>query len=94
MKTQINTSVRLPVDLHARIVSLAEIRQRTPHSVMLQALEAFISREEQRESLRQEARTAHEEFMRTGLHVTAEEADAWLAELAAGHDTEPPKCHI
>jgi len=61
---------------------------------MIQALENFVDREEQRESLRLEARAAHEEYMRTGLHVTAEEADAWLAELEAGNDMEPPKCHI
>ncbi|MGA2645423.1 MAG: hypothetical protein ABSF15_11970 [Candidatus Sulfotelmatobacter sp.] len=28
----------------------------------------------------------------TGRHVTAEEADAWLAKLAAGKDAAPPKC--
>ncbi|MDR2892193.1 MAG: CopG family transcriptional regulator [Deltaproteobacteria bacterium] len=80
--------------LHARVVSLAETRDRTPHALMLQAIEAFINREEQRETLRQEARAAHDEYMRTGLHVTGEEADAWLAELEAGNDAEPPKCHI
>ena len=34
------------------------------------------------------------EFLLTGLHVTAQEADAWLAELEAGNDVEPPKCHV
>lgn len=38
--------------------------------------------EEQRESLRQEARAAHEHFMLTGLHLTGEEVDGWLDELA------------
>jgi predicted transcriptional regulator len=94
MKKIINASVKLPPALHARVVSLAESRQRTAHAVMLQAIETFVSREEQRESLRLEARAAHEEYMRTGLHVTAEEADAWLAELEAGNDVEPPKCHV
>ena len=61
---------------------------------MIQALENFVAREEQRESLRLEANAAHEKYMRTGLHVTAEEADAWLAELEAGNDTEPPECHV
>lgn len=94
MKTIINASVKMPPALHARVVSLAEIRQRTPHAVMLQAIETFVGREEQREALRQEARAAHEEYMMTGLHVTAEEADAWLADLEAGNDVEPPKCHV
>ena len=94
MKTQVSASVRMPQALHARVVTLAESRQRTPHAIMVQAIESFVSREEQREALRREARAAHEEFMRTGLHVTAEEADAWLAELATGNDVEPPECHI
>ncbi|MHB1544821.1 MAG: hypothetical protein ACYCS1_03010 [Gammaproteobacteria bacterium] len=29
-----------------------------------------------------------------GLHVTADEADAWLAELEADEDAAVPKCHI
>ncbi|NDY58593.1 CopG family transcriptional regulator [Desulfovibrio sulfodismutans] len=94
MKTTINASVKMPPALHARIVSLAETRKRTPHALMVQAIEAFVLREEQREALRQEAMAAHEDFLLTGLHVTAKEADAWLAELEAGKDVEPPKCHV
>ena len=94
MRTHINASVKISIPLHARIANLAEARQRTTHSLMLQALENFVNREEQRESLRMDAKAAHEEYMRTGLHVTAEEADDWLAELEAGSDREPPKCHV
>lgn len=88
------TSIKLPVALRERLQQLARIRKRTPHALMLQALETYVAREEQREALRQEALAAHEAFVLTGLHVTAEEADAWLAELEAGNDLEPPKCHI
>ena len=88
------TSIKLPAQLRERLQHLAQVRQRTPHALMIQALETYVAREEQRESLRQEALAAHEEFLLTGLHVTAEEADAWLAELEAGNDVEPPKCHV
>lgn len=88
------TSIKLPVALRERLQQLARMRKRTPHALMLQALETYVAREEQREALRQEALAAHEAFMLTGLHVTAEEADAWLAELEAGNDVEPPKCHL
>lgn len=97
MQTQTHatpTSIKLPVKLRDRLQNLAKVRKRTPHSLMLQALETYVTREEQRESLRQEAMAAHDEFMLTGLHVTEEEADAWIAELEAGNDVEPPKCHI
>ena len=88
------TSIKLPEQLQERLQHLAQVRQRTPHALMIQALETYVAREEQRESLRQEALAAHDEFLLTGLHVTADEADAWLAELEAGNDVEPPKCHV
>lgn len=87
-------SVKLPQPLRERIRNLADARNQSAHAIMLQAIETYVDREEQREALRREARAAHEEYLRTGLHVTAAEADAWLAELEAGKEMEPPKCHI
>lgn len=87
-------SVKLPQALRERVKSLADARNQSAHAIMLQAIESYVNREEQREALRQEARAAHDEYLRTGLHITAAEADAWLAELEAGNDVEPPKCHI
>lgn len=94
MKAQINTSVKMPPALHARVQKLAEIRERTVHGLMLQAIEKFVNREEQREALRQEALIAHEEYMSTGLHLTGEEAHSWLLDLEQGNDVEPPQCHV
>jgi len=80
--------------LHDRVVNLAESRQRSPHAIMLQAIETFISREEQRESLRLEARAAHEEYLRTGLHLTNAEVIEWMDKLARGEKAPMPKCHV
>jgi predicted transcriptional regulator len=46
------------------------------------------------EQFQQDAMTALQEYQATGLHVTLEEADAWLAKLEAGIDEEPPACHV
>ena len=94
MKAQINASVRITPALHARIASLAETRKRTPHAVMLQALESYVAREEKREAWRQEGIAAWEEYQRTGLHLTNAEVKQWLSQLAAGNNVEPPKCHL
>ena len=95
MQTQaIPASVKLPLELKERIKNLAEARSQSAHAVMLQAIESYVEREEKREALRQEARAAHEHYMLTGLHLTGEEVDAWLDDLAQGRDMEPPKCHI
>jgi predicted transcriptional regulator len=97
MQTQTNlmpTSVKLPGDLRDRIQNLAKVRKRTPHSIMIQALETYVAREEQREAFRQEAIAAWDEYLRIGMHLTGDEADSWLADLENGNDVEPPKCHI
>ena len=93
MKTQINASVRMSPALHARVVTLAETRQRSPHALMLQAIEDYVTREEKRETWRQEGVAAWEEYEKTGLHLTNAEVKAWLSQLAAGNRVEPPKCH-
>ena len=94
MANQVNTSVKLSQTLQKRLQCLAEIRRHTPHALMLQAIESFVDREERREAFRQAGIRAHEEYIHTGLHLTNAEAKAWLAELAAGRDAEPPVCHI
>ena len=94
MKTQVNASVRMPSALHARVVSLAESRQRTAHAVMLQAIETFISREEKREAWRQEGIAAWEEYQRTGLHLTNAEVIGWMDKIIQGEKAPMPKCHI
>jgi len=94
MKTQVNTSVKLPSALHARVMNLAEIRQRSTHAVMLQAIETYVEREEKREAWRQEGIAAWEEYQQTGLHLTNAEVKEWLSELAEGNNVEPPKCHL
>jgi predicted transcriptional regulator len=79
--------------LHARVVTLAEARQRSPHALMLQAIESYVTREEKREAWRREGMAAWEEYQRTGLHLTNAEVKEWLSQLAAGNRVEPPRCH-
>jgi predicted transcriptional regulator len=48
---------------------------------------------EKRDQFRQDALAAWAHCQTTGLHATAEEADAWLATLEAGEAAAPPECH-
>ncbi len=50
-----------------------------------------MTREDGRERLRQGALAAWNHYQTTELHATAEEADAWLAELEAGEKTKAPE---
>jgi predicted transcriptional regulator len=86
-------AVRLADPLKERIRMLADHRRRPMHWLMREAIEQYVTREEQREAFRQEAIDAWNHYQTTGRHVTSAEADAWLAELEAGNDVEPPKAH-
>lgn len=86
-------AVRLAEPIKERMRTLAEQRRRPLHWLMCEAIEQYVTREEQREAFRQEALDAWNHYQSTGLHATAEEADAWLAELEAGNDVEPPTSH-
>ena len=92
MATAATTSLKLDPSTKERLQKLAESRQRKPHWLMKEAIEQYVDREEKRQSLRDDARKAWDEYQATGLHLTAEEADAWLQKLADGDDAEPPAC--
>ncbi|MES2316168.1 MAG: CopG family ribbon-helix-helix protein [Pseudomonadota bacterium] len=87
-------SVKLDPETRARLDRLAEVRRRTPHWMLREAVTQYVEREEKRDAFRQDTLKAWEEYRATGLHVTAVEADAWLAQLTEGDDIEPPECHV
>ena len=94
MPNRSTTSLNLDTEIKERVQRLAESRRRSPHWVMCEAVEQYVQREEKREQLRQDALAAWSSYQMTGLHVSAEEADQWLAKLEAGEDAKPPECHV
>lgn len=87
-------AIKIDEETKARLKRLAEARHRTSHWLMREAITQYVDREEKREAFRQDTLKAWEEYRATGLHVTANEADAWLAQLEQGNDIEPPACHL
>jgi predicted transcriptional regulator len=87
-------AIKIDEDTRARVKRLADARHRTPHWLMREAITQYVEREEKREAFRQDTLRAWEAYRATGLHVTADEADAWLAQLEQGDDIEPPACHV
>jgi predicted transcriptional regulator len=87
------TSLKLDDDIKGRVRQLAVARQRSAHWLMREAIVQYLGREEEREQNRRTALAAWSAYQTTGLHVTAEEADAWLARLENDEDVEPPECH-
>lgn len=94
MQKPSTTSLKLDSKTKSRVQKLATARRRTPHWIMREAVEQYVEREEKREQLRQDALAAWNHYQSTGLHLTAEEADAWLAKLEAGKNAPVPECHF
>ena len=87
-------AIKIDDNTKARLKRLADARHRTAHWLMREAITQYVEREEKREAFRQDTLKAWEEYRTTGLHVTADEADSWLAQLENGNDIEPPECHV
>lgn len=93
MATPSTTSLKLDSATKDRVQRLASARRRSPHWIMREAVEQYVEREEKREQFRQDALAAWADYQSTGLHLTAREADDWLAKLEAGKRAAVPKCH-
>lgn len=87
-------AVKIDLEMKARIQRLGDAHHRSIHWLMKEAIRQFVEREEQQEALRKAGIQAWEAYQDTGLHVTQEEADTWMARLEAGEDVEPPHCHV
>lgn len=87
-------AIKIDDNTKARVKRLADARHRTAHWLMREAIIQYVEREEKREVFRQDTLKAWEEYRTTGQHVTADEADTWLAQLEQGNDIEPPECHV
>ncbi len=87
------TSIKLDDDLASRIRRLAELRRRSAHWIMREAIRDYVVREEARESFRQEALASWSAFQDTGRHLTGEEVQAWLTSWGSDAEAEPPECH-
>jgi predicted transcriptional regulator len=87
------TSIKIDDELKSRVQHLAERRRRSAHWIMREAITQYVEREEARESFRREAMASWAEYQETGLHLTGEEASAWLKTWGTEADMEPPECH-
>ncbi len=87
------TSIKLDDELKRRVQHLADNRQRSAHWLMREAIEQYVEREERRETFKQNALKAWEDYQATGLHVTGEEVERWLASWGTDDEALPPQCH-
>jgi len=87
------TSVKLDEELKGRIQHLADLRHRSAHWIMCEAIRDYVGREEARESFRQEALASWTAYQETGQHLTGKEVHDWLDSWGSEKETKIPKCH-
>ena len=87
------TSVKLDPALKSRLDHLAQVRRRSAHWIMREAIRQYVEREEARESFKEEALQAWREYRETGLHLSVEETTAWLDTWGSEKETEAPRRH-
>jgi predicted transcriptional regulator len=87
------TSLKIDDALKSRIQRLADQRRRSPHWMMLEAIQQYVEREEAREGFRQEALASWAAYRETGRHLTGEDVRAWLDTWGTDSEKSVPGCH-
>jgi predicted transcriptional regulator len=85
------TTLKLPPELKQRVVTLAKQTDRTPHSLMIEALERQVAHEERVRVFVKEALDADKHIDRTGEVYAAKDVHAWLERLASNRKAKRPK---
>ena len=87
------TSVKIDDELKGRIQHLADLRHRSAHWIMCEAIRDYVERGEAMESFKLEAQASWTAFQETGRHLTGQEVRAWLNSWGTEKETKIPRCH-
>lgn len=85
-------TVKLGPSDRERIASLANLKKRTPHYLMKEAILEYVQREEARQNFIKAAQTSFEHYKETGLHITLDAFSTWVDELQNKPDAPLPAC--
>ncbi|MFI4999562.1 MAG: CopG family ribbon-helix-helix protein [Reyranellales bacterium] len=86
-------SLKLDAEERTRLGALATARRRSSHYLMREAVREYLTREEARQSFREEASDAWRDYKESGLHATQAEVDTWIDSLGTRKPKRAPKCH-
>ena len=87
------TSLKIDDALKHRVHDLATQRRRSPHWIMLEAIEQYVAREEAQEHFKQEALASWKTYQETGKHLTGQEVRNWLTTWGTDDEKAVPECH-
>ena len=87
------TSIRIDDELKGCVQHLADLRQRSAHWIMREAITQYVAREEARESFKYEAIVSWAAYQETGQHLTGLEIRDGLNTWGSKTEAELPPCH-
>jgi len=73
--------LKVPKSMKERLKALGELRDRSPHSLAVRALERYLDQEEEYERQKREDMAEWEDYLQTGDGVPGEKVSAWLREM-------------
>ena len=86
----VTTTLKLPEKLKARIIRLAKATGRSPHILMIEALEREVTREERMKAFVRDALAAKTDIEAGGAVYRADDVHAWMERLAKGGKAARP----
>jgi predicted transcriptional regulator len=90
----VNVTVKLYEVQRERMRALAAYKKRTPHFLMIDAIDKYIQDGEREQAMLKMVDEGNEHFERTGLHVTTTDIRTWLAAVKLNPSTPRPACHL
>jgi predicted transcriptional regulator len=87
------TSLKIDDSLKSRVQHLAGQRRRSPHWIMLEAIQQYVEREEAREHFKDAALASWAVYQETGRHLTGQEVRTWLSSWGTKNERAVPECH-
>ena len=83
--------VKVDETLQRRLKTMAQLKDRSTHWIIKEAIEEYLAREEAIERDRREDRERWEHYALTGQAVSNAAATAWLDKLVAGRRSSWPR---
>ena len=89
----VNIVVKLDAADRDRLNSLATARKRTAHFIMKEAIQRYLREEESEARFISAAEASWDDFEKTRLHITLNEAKTWAKALKTKPKATLPRCH-
>ena len=85
------SGIKLDDHMRERLKALGQLRDRSPHWLMLKAIEQYLDREEKYEREKREDEERWERYQLAEEAISRETVNEWLDDIAAGKQTLCPQ---